>query len=58
MFILIVIFILLALALLANERSRPFAAIAAILAFVGLIFPPAALVAGICLVIAVFRLFF
>ena len=58
MFLWIILVFLVAVVLLRNQRSRPYAAVAAILTLVCPVFPPAALVAGICLIIAIFRLFF
>jgi hypothetical protein len=45
-------------ALFSNPNSQPFVVIALILLLVGIVFPPAWFVAGVCLIIAVFRLFF
>jgi hypothetical protein len=44
--------------LLANENSRPFAIIAGLLALIAFLFPIAWTVAGVCIIIAIFRIFF
>lgn len=58
MFILVCALISVACFLLAKDSSRPWAIAAVLLLCITIIFPPAAFIGGICLVVAIFRLLF